>query len=87
MRQHATALPALEAGYQHVGVSSDSPQPDESATNDDGTDGICYLVFDSVHCTSIIITHYVLHVNKKTKCQKNAKKYVLDSVCVSMYKV
>ena len=87
MWQHATALSALKAGYHRIGVSSDSPQPQERAGNDDGTDSICYLIFDSVHCTSIILTHYVLHVNKKTKCQKNVKKYVLDSVCVSMYKV
>ena len=73
MRQYATAYAALKAGYHQVGVSSDSPQPDECATNDYGTDGICYLVFDSVHCTSYIITHCVLHVNNKNEMSKECQ--------------
>ncbi len=73
MRQYVSAYAALKAGYHKVCVGSDGPQPQERATNDDGTACICYLVFESVHCTSYIITHYVLHVNDKNEMSKECQ--------------
>ena len=73
MRQHATAYAALKAGYHQVCVGSDGPQPQKCTTDCHRTDGICYLVLESVHCTSYIITHYELHVNNKNEMSKECE--------------
>ena len=73
MRQYATAYAALKADNRKVCACSHNPQREKARADKHAGKCVDYLVLESVHCTSYIITHYVLHVNNKNEMSKECQ--------------